>query len=197
MRMRLLILCGVVGLIAGTVEAAPISYSTELRGSNENPPNASPATGTALVTIDTAAHLITVEVAFQDLSALSTVAHIHCCTAAPGNVGVATFPGTFPGFPAGVTSDNYGPSSWALDDPASYTAAFLAAAGGTAAGAEAALAAGLASGLAYVNVHTEAFPGGEIRGFLTPVPEPASLSLLGISAGLLMLRRRLRTTEGR
>ena len=33
---------------------------------------------------------------------------------------------------------------------------------------------GVESGKAYLNIHTAAFPGGEIRGFLTPAPEPSS-----------------------
>ena len=48
---------------------------------------------------------------------------------------------------------------------------------------EAALAAGLNAGQAYLNIHTSNFPGGEIRGFLTP--EPTTTLLLG--AGLVAL----------
>jgi hypothetical protein len=44
------------------------------------------------------------------------------------------------------------------------------------------LLAGAAAGEAYVNLHTSAYPGGEIRGFLQgpalPVPEPAALVLM-------------------
>lgn len=46
-------------------------------------------------------------------------------------------------------------------------------------------AAGLAEGKAYFNIHTTLYPGGEIRGFLAPVPVPAAVWLFG--SGLLGL----------
>jgi hypothetical protein len=67
----------------------------------------------------------------------------------------------------------------------SYNPAFVTLHGGTVAGAEAALEAGLLAGETYINIHTQQFPGGEIRGFLSAVPEPATwaMMLLGF-AGL-------------
>jgi hypothetical protein len=49
----------------------------------------------------------------------------------------------------------------------------------------------LLAGLTYINFHTVQFGGGEVRGQITAVPEPATLSLVLLGSGLA-LRARLR-----
>lgn len=177
---------------AATVSAAPIVYITDLSGANESPANASLGMGSAIITMDTIAHTLQVQLWFSDLTGNTTASHIHCCTAVPmtGNVGVATVTPTFPGFPTGVTAGSYN-QTFDLTLTTSFNGAFVTANGGTAAGAEAALAAGLAAGTSYLNIHSSFVPGGEIRGFLVAVPEPATLGLVGLAlAGAALFRRR-------
>lgn len=158
---------------AGAAEAATF-FQTTLSGANENPPNATTGTGAALVTVD--GTLMTIDIAFQDMSNPTTIAHIHCCAPPTANAGVATGVPTLPGFPAGVTSGSY-LQTFDMTLASSYNPAFVTAQGGVAQ-AFAALVGGLGAGTAYLNIHTAAFPAGEIRGNFSAVPEPATWALM-------------------
>jgi hypothetical protein len=170
-------------LVAGaSAMAAPITYTAFLNGANENPSVITPATGYASVIIDATAHTMQVFISFSGLTSGNTAAHIHCCIAAPGNVGVATPTPTFPGFPGGTTTGSY-TQTFDLTQASSYRSGFVTAAGSVSA-AEAQLIAGMAAGQAYLNIHTSNNPGGEIRGFFSEVPEPSTWTM---SAGALAL----------
>jgi hypothetical protein len=179
--------------------AAPLSFEAFLSGLEESPPNASPATGYAKIVIDDVAHTMSVDVTFDGLLTGNTAAHIHVING-PGDTNtldtlgpVATTTPTFTGFPSGTTSGNYfNPFEMTLSS--SYRPGWITDSGGTTTLAEAELFAGIKTGRAYLNIHSSTFPGGEIRGFLAPVPEPASLTLaLLMFTGLLFFRGRARS----
>ena len=51
----------------------------------------------------------------------------------------------------------------------------------------------LLAGEFYLNIHSQTFTGGELRGTLAPttaVPEPSSVALLGLVFGSALARRR-------
>jgi len=113
-----------------------------LTGQKENPANGSPATGTLIGTFNHTTDVLSFTVLFNGLSAGTTASHIH--GPAPAGVnGPVLIP--LAGFPVGVTSGMYS-NSYVLT--ATQKAYFLA-------------------GTLYVNIHTSALPGGEIRGQLT------------------------------
>jgi hypothetical protein len=169
-------------LIVGALpaSAAVTSYTATLSGAAEAPPNTSAAIGFAQVDIDPVAHTMRVFATFEGLEANVTAAHIHAATAVAGTgtAGAATPTPSFPGFPAGVTAGLYD-TTFDMTQAASFSAAFLTNNGGTPATAEVALFAAIAEGKAYLNIHTSAYPGGEIRGFLQSTAVPAEATNWG------------------
>jgi hypothetical protein len=154
-------------------------------------PEAAGATGSGSLTLeyDADGHTLAINATWSGLSGNTSNAHIHCCTALPntGTAGVALAQsGLLPGFPLGNKSGSY-IRVIDLTATSQYSSGFLnaAATGGTAALAEARLISNLTSGNAYFNIHTTTFGGGEIRAFVTAVPEPQTYALMLAGLGAL------------
>jgi len=109
-----------------------------LDGKTEVPPNASAGAGTADIDYDAASKKLSWKVTYSGLSGPATAAHFHGPAEAGKNAGVA------------VAIPN------ATSSPAEGSATLTDA-----------QAADLVAGKYYVNIHTAANPGGEIRGQVT------------------------------
>lgn len=183
-----------VSLVPAPASAAVLVFSAVLRGDSEVPAAATPGTGVTTVTLDTTANTMRVQTSFSGLVGDTTASHIHCCAPIGTNAQVATTTPSFFGFPLGVRSGSMD-QTYDMTLASSYNAAFLnnAANGGNIATARATLFTGIAAGQAYLNVHTVAFPGGEIRGqLLAVVPEPASWAMMLAGFGLIGAGLRVR-----
>lgn len=147
-------------------------------------------TGTGTVTFDPVLYTMLIDIQFSGLSGTTTVAHIHGPTPNPftGTAGVITTTPSFPGFPTGVTSGTYN-QLFDMTQASSYNPSFVTNNGGTPLSAFAAFTNAAAAGRTYFNIHTSQFPGGEIRAFLNPVPEPSSIVLTGIGLAMLAYGR--------
>lgn len=176
-------------------------YVGTLSGAKEAPSNLSTGMGTAKLTFDDHLNTMRVEFSFSSLLGTVTAAHIHCCTASAelGTAGVATTTPTFTGMVNGV---NLGVKAGSYDhlfdmnQTSSWNLVFLNAAprNGDTGLAFSTLMTAIADGKAYLNIHTTAVPGGEIRTFfaLAPVPEPETYALMLGGLGLLSLALRRR-----
>lgn len=155
-------------LLAGTLCALPAqaqTVRTELRSYDEVPTLSTPAMGTFRAHIDEKSQVIHYELSYSGLTGDVTQAHIHLgargtnggvmaflCSASPfGSVPMCPPSGTVSGMI--MAADVVGPGSQ-----------------GVPAGAFDALTAAIRAGAAYVNVHSSAFPGGEVRGQLGEIP---------------------------
>jgi CHRD domain/PEP-CTERM motif len=185
----------VLALAAAAFAAGAQAHLTQFEGTFAAEAIGATGTGTLYMEYDEDGHTLFIDADWSGLSGVTTTAHIHCCTAVPntGTAGVALATNNIlPGFPLGVSAGSY-TRTIDLTLTTSYGGAFLNGSGGTAAGAEARLISNLASGNAYFNIHTSTFGGGEIRAFVSVVPEPETYALMlaGLaSLGFLAQRRR-------
>ena len=125
--------------LAGPASAAEKKLSATLDGKSEVPATTSSGTGTATMTYDDASKKLTWHVKYSGLSGPATAAHFHGPAEAGKNAGVAV---AIPNIAAGASGNEVEGSATLTD----------------------AQAADLLAGKYYVNIHTAANPGGEIRG---------------------------------
>ena len=173
------------GLCLAATSANAVTFSGTFSGANENPANGSPATGFGTLFLVNPT-TIKVNIGYSGLQTGLVGAHIHCCTAAPGNIGVAMNLAFVGGSMSGTIVNTID-----LTQASSFRPAFIAGNGGTVVSARAAFLTGLAADRSYFNLHTSGRPGGEIRANLA-VPEPASWAMLVVGFGLVggAVRRR-------
>ncbi|MBR0780661.1 CHRD domain-containing protein [Bradyrhizobium iriomotense] len=130
-----------LALGAAVAFAAPASaekLKATLDGKSEVPANTSSATGTAELDYDAASKKLSWTVSYSGLSGPATAAHFHGPAEAGKNAGVAV------------------PIANAASSPVKGEATLTDA-----------QAADLLGGKLYINIHTAANPGGEIRGQVT------------------------------
>lgn len=189
-------LCAAAVVAAGpAAHAATYVFGGFLTGANQSPPVMTPGSGYAQIVYDDVARTAQVKITFSGLTGDTAAAHLH--VAAPGQVngGVASQLPSYPEFPLGVRAGMMD-ATYDLTQASSWNPGFVTDNGGID-GAEAAFFAALSEGRGYVNVHTAAFPGGEIRANLAAVPEPSTWAMmiggLGAVGGVLRARRRTAT----
>lgn len=128
---------------ASRSEAATTKFKADLKGATEVPPNSTSGTGSVTVTFDSDSKKLSWNGTYSGLTGPATAAHIHG-PAEPGkNAGVVLW------------ISDHDTKAHPFPSPFEGSATLTDA-----------QASDLMSGLYYVNIHTAANPGGELRGQL-------------------------------
>ncbi len=155
--------------LCGLAQADLWQFNVSLDGLQEVPPNASPGSGTAIAMFDDVSGAMSINGSFSNFVGLSSNAHLHGFAPAGAPAGVLFGLSFTPGVTTGVFSGN----------------GVISGAGNI---------ANTLNGLTYINIHSQTFPGGEIRGQLVnpvQIPEPGSMAVLGgLALASLVSRRR-------
>ena len=133
----------------GTAAGGGRPLSTSMSGSQENPPNSSPATGTTAVRLNHGQGSVCYDMSVSNLTTPPSMAHIHKAPA---------------GTNGGIVVHLFGSGGAPAPTTTSFTITNFCQTG-----IDQALVKDIIQNPAqyYVNVHTQTFPGGEIRGQLS------------------------------
>lgn len=134
---------------ASAASAAMINFSATMTGAQEVPPKQTAGNGDVLATLDTATKQLHYTVTWMGLTGPATAAHFHGPAKPGANAGVL------------IPIGGKGPMS-----PQTGSATLTDA-----------QVKDLMSGMMYVNVHTAANPGGEIRGQVMRVGASAAMPM--------------------
>jgi Cu/Zn superoxide dismutase len=139
----MLMLAGALTLAGCASDASKTPMTAKLSSASEVPQNASAGTGNGTITLDKSSRMLSWKIDYSGLTGEATAAHFHGPASPGANAGVLV-----PLMNAGKV-DNPIVGSAVLTD---------------------AQIADLTAGKWYVNIHTKANPGGEIRGQVMPAP---------------------------
>ena len=159
MRLRDIVVASACALLFAAPAMAQTTYTCVLSGASETPANGSAGTGNGTVVLNAAQTQLSISVQYQSMTAAYTASHIHGPAPLGTNAGVR---GGVIGTPAGWV---FGPGS-----TSGTITNFLVT------GITATDVSNLNAGLFYVNIHSQSFPGGELRGQLGSQPVPTMKS---------------------
>ena len=157
MRFALVLLALAVGVVTASSQGN-IRFSAQLSGASEVPPNPSLYAARASFWLDGDLFSYAVGLTFPDYTGVSPTSAFICGPAPIGENGPNIF--TLGSFIPVFNPPGYVSGGGFVLTPGQIT--------------------DLEAGLWYVNITSTAFPSGELRGQILPVPEPGSLALFGL-----------------
>jgi len=167
-----LIAVGLLALVQGSF-AATEDFTVSLDGAQDGG-GGRQGSGSGTLTFDTSLNALTFNnIPWSGLSADSTLSHIHGPALPGASTGVLyDLTPTYTQVGPGIRSGTFSGTLSLVDGTGNFTIAQQVLQ--------------LEGGQWYLNIHSAAFGGGEIRGQIIAVPEPSILALLGLGAGGLL-----------